>query len=182
DSAGAAGGHDKVDSSITYVLGAYLEDLDLSTAGVANGTGNGLDNLIIGSAAANILDGRAGADTLGGGGGNDTSVIDNAKDLVVETGGPTDVDTLVTPFDTDLGVSYPAFEYLTLIGRALIGTGSAAGNLIIGDAYGNTLTGLDGNDTLDGRAGYDTLIGGAGDDTYVVDSARDAVQELLPGD
>src|SRR5262249_25797870 len=130
----------------------------------------------------NILDGRGGADTLEGGAGNDTYIIDSAQDFVDEKGGPTDIDTLVTPFDTDLGAAYPAFEYLTLIGRALTGTGSTADNLIIGDAYANTLTGLDGNDTLDGRAGNDTLTGGAGDDTYVVDSAKDSVQELLPGD
>src|SRR5262249_30832134 len=61
---GALAGHDTVESSITYTLGANLEDLDLSAGGAINGIGNALDNLIIGSAAANILDGKAGADTL----------------------------------------------------------------------------------------------------------------------
>src|SRR5262249_16607053 len=47
---GALAGHDTVESSITYTLGANLEDLDLSAGGAINGIGNALDNLIIGSA------------------------------------------------------------------------------------------------------------------------------------
>jgi Ca2+-binding RTX toxin-like protein len=188
-------GHDTVKSTISYTLGANVEDLDLSDGGAINGTGNALANLIIGSAAANILDGKAGADTMEGGDGNDTYVIDNAKDVVTEAGGPGDVDTLVTPFDTVLAGLYAAFEDLTLMGKALSGTGNAAANFIVGDAAANTLTGLDENDTLagaaandtldggngddslDGGAGNDKLVGGAGNDTYVVDSAKDVVLE-----
>ncbi len=191
----AASGHDKVDSTISYTLGASLEDLDLSKAGVANGTGNTLANLIIGSAAANILDGKTGADTMRGGDGNDTYVIDNAGDLADEPGG-SGIDSLVTPFATTLAGDFAAFENLTLTGRALTGTGNAAGNVITGNSSANTLVGLDDNDTLAGAAGNDTLdggigndsldggtgsdllVGGTGDDTYVVDSAKDIVQEF----
>jgi Ca2+-binding RTX toxin-like protein len=82
----AAGGHDKVESTITYTLGANLEDLDLATAGVANGTGNTLANLIIGSAEANVLDGKTGADTMKGGAGDDTYLIDNVGDVAKPAG------------------------------------------------------------------------------------------------
>jgi Ca2+-binding RTX toxin-like protein len=170
------GGHDKVESVITYVLGANLEDLDLSKAGIANGTGNTLANLLIGSADANILDGKTGADTMKGGAGNDTYIIDNALDLADETGG-SGLDTLVTPFYTTLAGDFAAFESLTLTGKALTGTGNAEANTIIGTSGANTLSGLDGNDTLDGGAGIDLLLGGAGDDSYGVDNAKDIVQE-----
>ncbi len=158
----ATGGRDKVESTITYVLGANLEDLDLSQAGAANGTGNTLANLLIGSADANILDGKTGADTMKGGAGNDTYVIDNALDIADETGGG--VDTLVRPFDTTLAGAFAAFENLTLSGTALTGTGNAQANAIIGTSGANTLAGLDENDSLVGGAGNDSLDGGAGND------------------
>jgi Ca2+-binding RTX toxin-like protein len=190
----AAGGYDTVDSAITYTLGIYLEELDLTKAGVANGTGNTSANLIIGSAAANILDGKTGADTMKGGDGNDTYVIDNLKD-VADEGGGSGIDTLVRPFATSLDLAFAAFENLTLTGTALTGTGNAAANAITGNGSANTLNGLDDNDTLvgaagndsltggigddslDGGTGSDKLIGGIGNDTYVIDNAKDVVQE-----
>jgi Ca2+-binding RTX toxin-like protein len=190
----ATGGRDTVESAIAYVLGANLEDLDLSQAGVANGTGNTLANLLVGSADANVLDGKTGVDTMRGGAGNDTYVIDNALDLADETGG-SGIDTLVTPFATTLAGAYAAFENLTLTGKALTGTGNAQANTMIGTSGANTLAGLDendslvggagndsldggaGDDTLDGGAGSDLLIGGAGDDSYGIHNAKDIVQE-----
>ena len=55
-------------SSVTYTLGANVENLTLTGAAAAiNGTGNGLDNVITGNGADNTLDGGAGNDTLMGG-------------------------------------------------------------------------------------------------------------------
>ncbi|MFH1020858.1 MAG: putative Ig domain-containing protein, partial [Pseudomonadota bacterium] len=74
-------GTDQVISLVSYVLGENVEDLTLTGRAEINGTGNDLDNIIVGNAAANILEGRAGndrltgrasADTLIGGEGNDT--------------------------------------------------------------------------------------------------------------
>jgi Ca2+-binding RTX toxin-like protein len=67
----AGGGVDAVEASITYTLGAELENLQLTGGSAINGTGNGLSNVITGNGAANILDGGAGADTLSGLGGAD---------------------------------------------------------------------------------------------------------------
>ncbi|WP_342119829.1 choice-of-anchor L domain-containing protein [Pseudoduganella sp. OTU4001] len=67
-----AGGVDTVQSSISYTLGSYLEQLVLSGSAALNGTGNGLANQLYGNAGANYLSGLAGNDVLRGGEGADT--------------------------------------------------------------------------------------------------------------
>ncbi|MBW8891474.1 MAG: hypothetical protein JF617_04655, partial [Burkholderiales bacterium] len=68
----AAEGTDTVQSSISWTLGANVENLVLSGVAAINGTGNTLANSLVGNAAANVLDGGAGADTMTGGAGDDT--------------------------------------------------------------------------------------------------------------
>ena len=75
-SGGNAGGTDLVKSSVTYALGAYIEKLTLTGSAAANGTGNALNNTIIGNSGNNVLNGAAGADVLTGGAGADTFVLD----------------------------------------------------------------------------------------------------------
>ncbi|MCA3494379.1 MAG: hypothetical protein IOC85_12875, partial [Rhodobacter sp.] len=65
-------GTDTVQSAVTYVLGANLENLTLTGAAAINGTGNTGANALIGNAAANLLSGGDGSDTLNGGAGDDT--------------------------------------------------------------------------------------------------------------
>src|SRR3954468_24532764 len=63
-------------SSIDYTLTSGVENLTLAVgAGNINGTGNNLDNVIVGNAGDNVLTGNGGVDTLTGGGGANTFVF-----------------------------------------------------------------------------------------------------------
>src|SRR4029453_2197619 len=67
----AAGGTDQVNSSVSYTLGTYVENLALTGAAAINGTGNDGANVITGNSGANILNGGDGSDSLTGALGSD---------------------------------------------------------------------------------------------------------------
>ena len=154
----AVGGIDTVLSSITYALGANVENLTLTGASAINGTGNGLDNWLTGNAAVN---------TLAGGAGNDTYVVDSLADIIVENAGQ-GTDMVRASVGYTLGVN---LEALILTGTASInGTGNGQANTLIGNS---------GDNILDGGTGADAMAGGLGNDTYVVDAAGDVVMEVV---
>ena len=82
------GGIDTVQSSLTFSLTplADVENLTLTGTSNINGTGNGLDNVIIGNSGNNTLAGLAGADTFvfsDPGFGNDTITdFDTSNDVI----------------------------------------------------------------------------------------------------
>jgi len=65
-------GTDTVQSSITYTLGANVENLILTGTASINGTGNTLNNVLTGNSAINTITGGVGKDVLTGLGGADT--------------------------------------------------------------------------------------------------------------
>jgi RTX calcium-binding nonapeptide repeat (4 copies)/von Willebrand factor type A domain/Calx-beta domain len=83
-------GTDTVESFISYGLVLNVENLTLTGTGITNGTGNALDNIIIGNNSNNILSGLAGNDKLSGGGGQDrfvyqTGSIFNTSAIGIDT-------------------------------------------------------------------------------------------------
>ena len=145
-------GTDTVQSSISYTLGADVENLTLTGAAFI-GTGNDVANVMTGNASSNVLvgfggndtlDGGAGGDMLVGGLGNDTYFVDSAGDFVVESANE-GIDTVNASTHYRLAEN---LENLTLTGSADLQ------GLRQRDA--NTLTGNAGNNLLDGDAGADS--------------------------
>jgi len=150
------GGTDSVivDAAVNYTLAADLENLTLRNVGALQGTGNNLDNTIIGNASANTLLGLLGNDSLNGGAGNDTMNGGEGFDTmtggagadrfvfgsnIAEIGNNPLFRETITDFLTGtdkLDFSAPGYSYLRYIGAAAF---SAANQLRFdaGVLYGN---------------------------------------------
>ena len=161
----AGEGTDTVRSSVTYTIGANIENLTLTGTAAIDGTGNALNNIIYGNGGDNKIDGAAGADTMYGGTGNDTYVVGDSLDQAIESAN-SGTDTVLASASYTLGAN---IENLTLTGTANI---TAIGNSVNNIIYGNA-----GNNLIDGGGGADTMYGGAGDDTYVVGNSFDKAME-----
>ncbi|MFN7677772.1 MAG: calcium-binding protein, partial [Cyanobacteriota bacterium] len=169
-----ASGADTVESSVSFVLGAYIENLLLlgQPSDALDGQGNSLNNRLTGNNGTNNLGGGAGADTMIGGGGNDTYTVDDVGDVVVEyQASGTDL------VRTSISYALVSFvENLTLLGAANL---NATGNL-----FANNIVGNAGNNVITGGLGSDSLTGGEGSDVFsfpfIVDSgATNASADLI---
>lgn len=185
----ADAGIDKVYSTASYTLGDNIEDLTLTGIFDQDGTGNALDNVILGNDAINTLDGgdgndtltgQAGDDTLNGGTGGDamdggyggdTYVVDNSGDRVIEefvgiehatypgTGGV--IYYIIPDIDT-VNASLSYILPVNIEYLTLTGGDNSDGT---GNALDNIITGNDGANVLSGNDGADRLFGAAGGDT-----------------
>lgn len=198
----AGQGIDIVQATVSWQLGVEFEQLELMGEDPIDGTGNMLDNVLMGNEGDNRLEGGAGADKLYGGAGNDYLVVESSDDQVFEDmdGG---IDVVERRFETNL-VLDENVEGLVLGTGIETGNGNELDNTVTGNAGANTLGGWDGddllqgldgddslfggtgndglegdagNDYLDGGTGVDQLEGGAGNDVYVTDEAADVVIE-----
>lgn len=179
-------GLDRVESSISWTLGANVEDLLLSGGADLRGTGNALANTIKGNLGDNVLSGLDGVDDLygyggddvlnggargdhmAGGAGNDIYYVDSVGDVVDEAGGD-GIDKVYSSIGFSLATSSRVagdVENLVLTGTANInGTGNGLDNALTGNSGNNILNGGAGNDALAGNDGNDQLLGGAGNDS-----------------
>ncbi len=141
---------DTVQASVSWTLGANLENLVLTGVSDIDGTGNERRNFITGNVANNVLDGAAGADSMSGGDGNDTYYVDNASDTVIETssnpvsGGKDSVHSSLAAYTLGNNVENLYIDSAS----AANGTGNALDNTLFAGAGDNILDGRDGNDTV----------------------------------
>lgn len=185
----AGEGVDTVFSSVSWQLGADVENLTLTGLKAINGAGNGLDNTLTGNDKANVLRGRGGDDEIDGGHGrdrmiggtgNDHYVVDHQGDRVEERAGGGDD-------DVEASISYRLgrnVEDLHLTGTAhLKGFGNRLANEITGNDGNNELFGFRGGDILNGEGGNNRLYGGRGHDQFVVDgdNGRTAIADFRDG-
>jgi len=164
---------DTVKSSISWKLGANLENLTLTGTANTYAVGNELNNVLIGNDGNNEINGGAGVDTMSGGKGNDTYAVDNAGDIVIEAANE-GYDTVLSFVNYTLSAN---IEEGQLIGNAISLAGNELDNVLIGNALANNLFGGAGNDVINGGAGGDRMVGGLGDDTYIVDNTGDIIVE-----
>ncbi|MFL5156692.1 MAG: hypothetical protein ACJ8D1_00610, partial [Microvirga sp.] len=151
----AGEGTDTVSASVSYALGAHVENLVLTGSGNISGIGNERANEITGNAGSNLLDGGAGADRLAGGLGNDTYILDDASDIVTE-GLDEGTDAVRASISYALADNV---ENLVLTGAGdSNGTGNNLANIIAGNGGNNRLEGGGNDDQLDGGAGQDTAV------------------------
>jgi len=164
-------------------VGAIEKVVLLDGAGVANITGNGLNNNLSGNSATNSIFGGTGNDTLDtGSGGNDTlNGGDNNDTYIVRTTTVTyadssGIDLVKGTVDIDISVAGATnIENVTLTNAALTATGNSLNNVLTGNAQDNTLMGGSGNDTLVGGDGINLLQGGAGNDAYIIVNSTDTI-------
>jgi Ca2+-binding RTX toxin-like protein len=194
----AGAGVDLVNSTVSYILTANVENLTLLGSAAINGTGNDLANIITGNAANNILSGGLGDDTLNGGDGNDTLLggagadrLDGGTGADVMTGGA-DNDIYFVDTFTDDGNSANDDQVIEAAGGGIDTVnasvsfilGSEVENLTLtgtaaingtGNNLANVLTGNSAANTLLGLDGNDTINGNAGEDTIRGGNGNDTI-------
>jgi Ca2+-binding RTX toxin-like protein len=161
-------GIDRVNSSITYTLGANFENLKLTSFGAIDGTGNAADNDIDGNLADNILKGLAGNDSLDGAGGNDLllggdgddslSFSSGADTLVGGAGRDTFGGTAIDEMDLIMGFDpLPGGDVIDvsdLLKGFVPGSSKVEDFLSAGAGAGNTIVRVD----VDGKAGLAIFV------------------------
>ncbi len=139
----------------------------------------GMNDRLVGTAAADLLQGGDGNDTLIGAGGNDTLDGGNGSDTA-------DYSANTGNFTIDLNIAGPqntgSTGYDTLIGvDNLIGGrgankfyGNDADNRLEGGAGTDLLYAGGGHDVIVGGTGRDLMKGGAGSDLFIFESTADS--------
>jgi Ca2+-binding RTX toxin-like protein len=196
-------GTDTAIANVTgYVLDAYVENLILSGT-VANGSGNGENNVITGNSANNSVSGLLGNDTyMLGSGGNDTineTINGGGTDTLWITGGTTINDVTASTSGNNDIISYNGgsdqvtltnvntansqyyietirFDdgfFTTLMDNNTWTSGTSGADTLTGNSSHNVIIGKAGADTLDGAGGDDDIHGGSDNDVLKGGSGTD---------
>ena len=172
-------GYDTVIAGTSYVLNTGIEALRLIEGGHFNGTGNQLNNTIIGNSQNNILDGVTGADLHIGGLGNDAYYVEDVGDQVIELA-EEGIDTVYARIDYSLGSN---IENLGLLDFTMGEKGTADGVAILVYGYpkafeldymqGNGVVGYRGTCALTAVANLTTQAQQGTTESHAVQSAID---------
>ena len=184
---------DGIDSVVArggvYTLGANLENLSfIDVIGNVSGSGNVLNNHILGSVGHDLLNGLAGNDTLSGANGNDTlsggigndalngdagddtlkgddgnDTLDGGDGADVMTGG-TGNDTYVIDSVTDTIQESANGGVDTIVTTTDVTLGANIENGRVGTTFGHLIAGNTLNNLIEGNLGNDTLNGADGND------------------
>ena len=155
----AGEGTDRVVSTTSTILGENVEKLKLSGTEAIEGTGNALNNVIVGDTVSNILSGLGGNDRLTGNAGDDTLLGGDGNDRLIGGAG---IDFL------DGGEGNDA---LTDASGSGCFNGGAGTDRLTGGASAEIYLGGLGRDTLTTGAGNDVILFNKGDgqDTIAAD-------------
>ena len=167
----ATEGSDNIQTSISYTLSANVENLTLTGSSNFNGTGNDLNNLIIGNSGNNILDGNLGSDTLNGGLGDDqyNVIRSQGNKTINDTGG---IDTLQI---TELvGLGYGDGGYMMDVKRGGTGNKSLIGTVTLGSTPVQTIT-------VANEFNGANLGAGAIEQIHLINPELDFTYNVLPG-
>ena len=200
------GNADLVLTTVSFTLGANVEDLQASGSAnvvlTGNGEDNGIsgnfgDNTLSGLGGSDVLNGGAGADRMLGGTGNDEYRVDNIGDVVTEDGGAnggTDLVRTKVSFTLSAFVENGDLEEVGGAGARTLTGNTGANNLdgsntldiLNGGTGADILRGLLGNDMLIGGSGADVLTGGSGEDAFVFNTraelGADTIVDFSPID
>jgi len=162
----AGQGTDTVRATISYTLGANIENLLQTGTAAINGTGNTLANTLTGNAAANTLSGLAGNDKLLGGGGADTLIGGTGTDtLTGGAGNDTFVfamgDTSRTSANADTIVDFTAGDHVDLSPIDAVASASGYG------ASGNQAFHFIGTNGFHNHTGGELRYAISGGNTYI---------------
>jgi Ca2+-binding RTX toxin-like protein len=177
-------GIDTVITSVSF----DIEDNAVEVLQAADGydpinlTGGKYTTTLIGNEGSNVLSSKGRGSVMQGGGGNDVYYVDNANDVIVDTGG---VDVVYASTSFTLAAN-AGIDTVYAVGDVPILNGNALDNVLLGTSGKNTLNGGAGNDKIYGKAGKDSLTGGSGKDKFVFDtglskSNTDTIKDFKTG-